>query len=285
LNIIGGIYMKTWQLGTSSALFGPDTIEGKLHECHAAGLKYVEIGVKNSDGKLREYVQDLVREAKEENISIWSIHLPFGNNYDISEADTEKRVNILKGLAELIDLAAPLKPSVAVIHGSYEPIKTENREANILACIESLEFLVDKCSSYGIKLAIECLPRTCIGNCSNEVLRILREVPGLSVCFDTNHLTIESPMEFVKKVGKHIISTHVSDYDGIDERHWLPGKGCIDWHCILSSLETAGYDGPIMFEVVNKADRERVTPKILSENWHTLTGNFEQKSSLERELI
>lgn len=269
--------MRNWKLGTSSALFAPDTIEGKLRECFSSDLKCVEIGVKNSDGKLHEYVQNLVKEAKEENVTVWSIHLPFGNNYDISESDNEKRVTILENLSELIDLAAPLNPSVAVIHGSYEPIKSENRESKILACIESLKYLVEKCSSHGIKLAIECLPRTCIGNCSSEILRILGEVPGLFVCFDTNHLTIENPMEFVKKVGKHIISTHVSDYDGIDERHWLPGKGCINWPDILSNLESTGYDGPIMFEVVNKADRERVTPKILSENWYTLTGNLEPK--------
>ena len=263
--------MKNWKLGTSSALFLPDTIQGKLRECSSLGFKCVEIVVKTSGDKLREYVEDIVREAKEENISVWSIHLPFGNEYDISEVDDEKRVNILKDLFGLIDIAAPLNPSVAVIHGSYEPIKAENREAKILASIESLKFLVEKSSEYGIRIALECLPRTCIGNCSSEMLRILGKVPGLCVCFDTNHLTIENPIEFVKKVGNHIISIHVSDYDGVDERHWLPGRGCIDWQDILSSLEAIGYDGPLMFEVKSKYDNVILTPKMLFENWHTLT--------------
>lgn len=266
--------MKTWPLGTSSALFSPDTIQGKLQECSSAGFRYVEIGVKNSDGKLQEYVENIFRESKAANIGVWSIHLPFGHNYDISEVDHEKRVHILKDLFELIDISAPLKPSVVVIHGSYEPITMENREDKILACIESLKALVDKCSEYGIKVALECLPRTCIGNCSSEVLRILGEVQGLCVCFDTNHLTIESPMDFVKKVGTYIISTHVSDYDGIDERHWLPGKGCIDWENILRSLENSGYSGPIIFEVVNKPNTEKISPRILAENWKNLTSNF-----------
>lgn len=269
--------MKNWTLGTSSALFSPETIQGKLQECSSAGFKYVEIGVKNSDGKLQEYVENIIRESKESNIRVWSIHLPFGHNYDISEVDHEKRVQILKDLFELVDMSAPLKPVVAVIHGSYEPVKIENREDKILACRESLKALVEKCSEYGIKVALECLPRTCIGNCSSEVLRILSEVQGLYVCFDTNHLTIENPIDFVKKVGKHIISTHVSDYDGIDERHWLPGKGCIDWPGILTNLEAAGYNGPIMFEVVNKPDRERITPNTLAENWFALTNNYDAR--------
>ena len=204
---------------------------------------------------------------------VWSIHLPFGNKEDISETDPEKRAAVVKGLFDLLDIAAPLAPSIAVIHGSYEPIKPEEREAKIQACIESLRALVGKGGEYGIRIALECLPRTCIGNCSGEVLRILEEVPGLGVCFDTNHLTLESPVEFVRKVGRHLLSTHVSDYDGIDERHWLPGKGCIPWQELLSALEAVGYDGPILFEVVNKPDREKVTPQILAENWYRIAGD------------
>lgn len=260
--------MKNWSLGLSSALFPNNTIQGKLQECYDAGFKCVEIGIKNNG--LSDYVNGIVEEAKSVDIKIWSIHLPFGTDYDISEVNTEKRSKIIGDLSRLIDIASPLKAQVAVIHGSYEPIKSEEREDKILACIESLKALVAKCSEYGMKLAIECLPRTCIGNCSSEMLRILEGVDNLFVCFDTNHLTIENPSDFVRKVGKYIITTHVSDYDGINERHWLPGKGCVDWKDILHCLETVEYDGPILFELTNKAENGIITPKMVAENWYEL---------------
>ncbi len=269
--------MRNWDLGLSSALFSPDTMEGKLQECSNAGFKCIELGIGKSVDGLDEYVERILKESKEANISIWSIHLPFGNDYDISEIDKGKRSRAVDELCKLIDAASPLRPEVAVIHGSYEPIAPEDREDKILACIGSLKILVEKCREYGMKLAIECLPRTCIGNCSSEMLRILEEVDGLYICFDTNHLTIEKPTDFIKNVGKYIITTHVSDYDGIDERHWLPGKGCIQWHDILSNLEAVGYEGPILFEVTNKAEQERITPKMLVDNWYALIDGFKSR--------
>jgi len=271
------LFMRNWDLGVSSALFSPDTILGKLRECSDAGFECIELGMFKHEGSLDEYVESIGKESEEANIKIWSIHLPFGNYYDISEIDDEKRSNAVNELCKLIDAALPLHPQVAVIHGSYEPIKPEDREDKILACIESLKALVEKCREYGMKLAIECLPRTCIGNCSSEMLRILEEVDDLYVCFDTNHLTIENPVDFVKNVGKYIITTHVSDYDGIDERHWLPGKGCIQWYDILSNLEAVGYKGPILFEVTNKVGQERITPKMLADNWYALIDEFNDK--------
>jgi sugar phosphate isomerase/epimerase len=44
------------------------------------------------------------------------------------------------------------------------------------------------------------------------------------VCFDTNHLLKESSEDFARAVGPHIVTLHVSDYDGKDERHWMAGE-------------------------------------------------------------
>jgi sugar phosphate isomerase/epimerase len=263
-------------LGVSSALFSYKPIRGSLQECADAGFSYVEIVMRKPDDTFREYAESIAQEAKEAGISVRSIHLPFGFEYDVSEADEEKRVSIVAELSHLIDLAAPLGVKVAVIHGSYEPIKPEVREEKILACIKSLKALAEKCREYGMTLAIECLPRTCIGNCSDEILRIVEAVDGLRVCFDTNHLTIEDPMDFVRKAGKYIITTHVSDYDKIDERHWLPGKGVNDWRGLVTGLEAAGYEGPILFEVSNKPGNEIITPKALPDNWNKLIKSWGQ---------
>ncbi len=262
--------MKNWKLGVSSAFFSYKPIQGSLQECADAGFSYIELVIRNADDVSREYVRSIVQEAREADIAINSIHLPYGTEYDVSETDEDERLENVKGLCHLIDLTFPLEAKVAVIHGSYEPIKPEEREAKILACIKSLQAIVEKCGEYGMQLAIECLPRTCIGNCSDEILRIVEAVEGLQVCFDTNHLTIEDSVEFAKKAGQHIITTHISDYDKIDERHWLPGKGSNDWHGILTELAKAGYKGPILFEVSNRPGEELITPQDLADNWKKL---------------
>ncbi len=73
-------------------------------------------------------------------------------------------------------------------------------------------------------------------------------MPGLTVCCDVNHLLQETTEAFIDAVGSSIVTLHICDYDGIDERHWLPGKGIINWNKVLESLELAAYDGPFIFE-------------------------------------
>ena len=50
-------------------------------------------------------------------------------------------------------------------------------------------------------------------------------------------------------MGKKIVTVHISDYDFIDERHWIPGTGKIDWKELISLLKAIDYEGPFMNEV------------------------------------
>ena len=96
---------------------------------------------------------------------------------------------------------------------------------------------------------MENLPRTCLGKNSEEMLELLSADPTLRICFDTNHLLGQDPVEFVEAVGEKIVTTHVSDYDFIDERHWLAGEGDMDWHRLYDALCRVGYEGAWLYEL------------------------------------
>ena len=51
----------------------------------------------------------------------------------------------------------------------------------------------------------------------------------MKVCFDSNHLLQEQGDSFILAVGDKIVTTHISDYDFVNERHLLPGELDIDW--------------------------------------------------------
>ena len=95
-------------------------------------------------------------------------------------------------------------------------------------------------------------------------LRLLAADPRLRVCFDTNHLLRETHGNFVKAVGEKIVTTHVSDYDFIDEKHWLPGEGKVDWPTLTQLLKNAGYGGVWLYEVGFKAPRSRPRSRDLT---------------------
>jgi sugar phosphate isomerase/epimerase len=50
-------------------------------------------------------------------------------------------------------------------------------------------------------------------------------------------------------IGNKIIATHISDYDFVNERHWLPGEGKVDWQEVIAILTEIGYDGPWLYEM------------------------------------
>ena len=98
-------------------------------------------------------------------------------------------------------------------------------------------------------MAVENLPRTCIGRDCHDMKAILDAVPKAYACFDCNHSLKDSNVDLIKTMGSRIIATHVSDYDFINERHWFPGKGKNDWEGIMSALEEVDYCGTWNYEI------------------------------------
>ena len=50
------------------------------------------------------------------------------------------------------------------------------------------------------------------------------------------------------RIGARIVTLHIADNDGKDERHWLPGNGVNDWIAISRALQQTGYRGLFLFE-------------------------------------
>ena len=261
---------KMLPLALSECLFGTDTISGKLSTCFDAGFTAFEFSPIYDMDRLSAQVREIQEELATSRMKIWSVHLPFSSQIDISAEDEAVRRQTENYLKDYIDVVQNLQPSVAVIHGSSEPIEDRKRSNRMMQSIKSLSSLTKYCQKYGIQLAVESLPRTCLGRNSDEILAMTDAVEGLRVCFDTNHLTLQSPLDFIQKVGSAIVTTHVSDYDFIDERHWMPGWGKIDWPALYQALEAAGYQGPILFEVVNRLENPQVTPELLARSWESL---------------
>lgn len=239
---------KMWKTGLSFGLL----TEEKLEKAAAVvGLDMVEIsGIDDPSnwGKVPEW------EAKT-GVKVWSLHLPFkwrGEHpyADPTTTDAEIWQETLDRDIPLIEGCGKAGIKHLVIHPSREPFKDDEREKYMQVAIEHLGILSDICKKNGCILCLEDLPRTCLGRDSDEMLRFMESNPDLRICFDVNHLLRENHAEFVKKVGKYIVTTHISDYDFVDEKHWLPMQGQINWRMLQSALELADYNGPFMYEAI-----------------------------------
>ena len=182
------------------------------------------------------------------NVDLWSFHLPFGP-LDIANPDEYTHQYAVALQAEYIKRASELGAKIVVIHPSFEPIPAEVRKDWMATAKASLAQIAEIADSYGLTVAVENLPRTCLGNCSADILELLTADPRLRVCFDTNHLLDERNVDFVRALGDKIVTLHVSDYDFLNERHWMPGEGKVDWVELVTALEEVGYQGPFLYEV------------------------------------
>lgn len=221
-----------------------------------AGIDAMEISPRWEDYKYLNYKQ-IKSWADEFGINLWSYHLPF-QTVDLSTEDKAWSVCATEYLSELIKQASDIGIHKFVAHSSSGTFLPEERAAKLACAKESLNELAEIAAKFDSEICVEVLPRQCLGNCSDEILDILSVNDKLRICFDTNHLLKEDAIAFLKRVGEKIVTLHVSDYDYVDECHWLPGEGKVDWNRLYQGIVDTGYQGVWMYELgFSRSDREK----------------------------
>ena len=244
----------------------------RLAAMQQAGIRQMElsIGYFPEQTDLLNYLdraQEVYDQAASYGIAITSIHLPFGpfETMDPTDPDPEKRAFVFRTVSDIMKAAAASGITLAVIHPSGEPYEEAERPRRIEAGIDMLTRLMAVAKELGMTMALENLPRTCLCRTHDEMLVFLQAIPDLQVCFDTNHNLMEANSEYIRAVGDKIVTIHASDYDFIDERHWLPLEGKNDWKELLSTLEEVGYSGRFVYEVGSG-----YTPQEVADNFQKL---------------
>jgi len=234
--------------GLASGFFTEPTAE-KWRAAIMAGFTDAELGFqwKLPPGDMLEDALRSHAILREAGVRVSSAHLPFGWLWEPSGPDTPAREDALRRFRGLLDWIGAQGIPLAVLHASSEPIFPEDRAERLRIAAESIAGLSAYAQERGVALAVENLPRTCLGNTAAETLALAEGAAG--ICFDVNHLLIESHADFLAAAGPRVITTHLSDYDFIDERHWCPGVGGIAWPALLRGLDAAGYRGRYIFEL------------------------------------
>ena len=276
-----------WEKGLSLSFFtdADGTAHGLepkvLRSVYEKGVRVVELSFSHSDYFERfalhteEGIRACGERIREAGLRVWSIHLPFsaiwdlsnpeghptdgaaGTGGDVGDPDVEQALEDDK---RLVHAGAVLGAKVAVIHSSFEPIPVGERAARLASAKRHLKVLCEYARGEGVQLALENLPRTCLGNRSEELLELLRAT-GAAFLFDTNHSLEEENTAFLEHMlreGYCPVSLHISDYDFVDERHDVPGHGINDWDRLLGSLQRAGYAGPAMYEIRHRVSADRL---------------------------
>lgn len=215
-----------------------------------------------------------VRMVCRKGIATPTFHCTFGTRQDLSSLDAETRRGAVANVIGELSQARDLHAEIVVLHPSFEPIPDAEREARKSALKVSLSEIEERLRRYGYRLALELLPRSCLGNTADELLEIVEDFGDeFGFCLDVNHLMadIGGIPAAVRKLAPRLYAVHVSDYFGEDECHNMPGNGRIDWPAFARALDDAGYAGPFTYELrIQGTPAERI--QAIEENYRALFG-------------
>ena len=222
------------------------------------------------DGSFREEFKTLLKETGKQAISY---HIPFLALDDLSSPDELSRTRALSRFRAHYKAVQEFGCKYLILHPSTEirtNVKSE-RDERIGQLRKSLQEMESEIRDLNVKLALEFLPRLCLGNTLSDMEQILdgmnEELFG--VCFDVNHIMSQYTQipEMTRKLGKRLFTTHISDYNGIDECHWLPGHGVIDWKGFVEALKDIDYRGPFNYEIRHQEGNAERRVRVLEENF------------------
>ena len=204
----------------------------------------------------------LTRQLIEEGVfHTASMHLPFCGKYcwDSSSPDETIRKDVSERLIRLIRDHADLMGPMVTLHAGGGSPQSEHLQRIGQVC-KTIEEMLPTARELGFMINVEFLPRTCLGNSPEELLRIVSnfDEDEVGICLDVNHIMdrYKDLPEMINMLAPRIRSFHLCDYDGIDETHWIPGQGIINWPELMRHIRAIDHDVLLILEPVWQLKRD-----------------------------
>lgn len=213
-------------------------------------------------------MEGLGRLAEAHRIS--SMHAPFRDLSALNEADRKKNIEAHMEAARLL---SRLGGKILVIHGSGHFNDESELALRSRLSAESIAKLAEECADIGVRVAIELLSPPQVGHSAALLLYLLAvaDHPNVGVCIDVNHIFPPSSIvPTIRLLGPNVWTLHISDYDGVAERHWLPNQGVIDWPALINVLGEINYNGAFVYEVCFEAPNVAEGVQTIKQNYERL---------------
>lgn len=198
--------------------------------------------------------EDMPQLVRDMGLILENIHVPFTQSGWLwSELESE-RSRIIHSHLEWLNACADHQIPIMVMHLTEEG----NHPVPNTYGLDSMLKLVKAAEELGVTIAIENTLR------SDNVPYILERIQStyLGLCYDSSHYNLSDKQDYhlLDNYGGRLAATHLSDNDGIKDRHWLPGQGVINWNRVAEHFPT-GYRGCLTLEVYPTKEESKNSPQ------------------------
>ena len=254
---------KKMQLGISTWVYMARTIEEAATRIRGEGIRLVELWGDTSTHldpvtRPRERAEEVAVVLRALDMKPVSLHAPF-SGLDLSSPDKTQRAASVNAVLRSVEFCRDVKCPQIVVHVSASPgVKSQAAlDRRREYAVDALQEITASAKKSGVEVLLENMViHANYLRLGSEVEALLDLVArfsgeGVGICIDTGHsfLNKQNPSEDIRKAGKHLRSLHINDNDGVQDRHWVPGRGGIDWPAVSSALREVKYGGVFLLEI------------------------------------
>lgn len=206
-------------------------IEERLILIKEAGFDSVMLWWENED--IPKFIDKscFVNLAKQYDLEIDNIHLPYEYSNTFWSENTTDRENYIHEVMTWFEGCKISGCDKVVLHTSRSSLKSYDYSIGY----KSFEKLVRLAEDIKLKVAVE---NTQVYHTTEFVLKEFKS-DYIGLCYDSSHDFIngQSKGELLKRWKDRLFCVHLSDTDGLEDRHWLIGKGNIDFKPIIDIIK------------------------------------------------
>jgi sugar phosphate isomerase/epimerase len=257
------------QFGLSTHFFH-DTVLTREHLVHIAAHEFdcIELVASRShfDYRSADAIRELAEWLSDTRLSLHSVHAPTldtapgverGMWYSNASSDETRRKAAVAEAQAALGIAETIPFQFLVVHLGVPAAALLGPGDNQRdAARRSAEAIVESAARSGVRVAFEVIQNPL--SAADALVRLIEDdLDGLdaAICLDYGHghLTGDLP-DVIEAVSGHLATTHLHDNDGRRDAHLLPFAGTIDWDAAMMETQKIGYEGVLMFEVVERGD-------------------------------
>ncbi|MCX7940875.1 MAG: sugar phosphate isomerase/epimerase [Endomicrobia bacterium] len=224
--------------------------------------------IKHFDWQDSKEISNLKKKLTEHNITVKSIHAPFSYDYEFNSDNDMYLKTVLDDTKNIILVSAELGADYVVVHPGSRPntsrkhLTTREYKNKFKITKNSLEELAEFITKHNIKVKVALenqLPHIMFGYFDEiaELISFLNHFNIFGICFDSSHAMMaydnntETLIKNLEPYLELIITTHISDTDGVIDAHLVPGEGKIEWYKLTTGcFRKISRNVPLVLEIL-----------------------------------
>ncbi len=223
--------MKDYKTGIFNWFGYIMAIEERIKLIKQAGYDYVMLWWEDEYYPYKVDRREFNKILGSYDLKLDNVHLPFENTNNLWSESSEERNNHVNMIKRWLYECRDSGVNTTVLH------VTEGKEKNFDYSLvyDSFSKIIKEAEKTGIKVAVE---NTQMLNYTEFILKEI-DSPNLGFCYDSSHDFVNGSSfgEILDRWQNKLIAVHLSDNDGLCDRHWIPGKGHVKWDRIISVIK------------------------------------------------